>query len=437
MIGPATRRGKVVKWYGGKVIEHSGEQWRSSGCHNVLYHTLPLAHFATLPLLPYRPPMHKTPLFDFHTQHKAHMVDFAGWNMPLYYGSPSDGGGLTNEHVQVRKSGGLFDVSHMGRVKVSGRHARKFLERLCTRKIHDMVQGQCRYSLVCNEQGGVKDDVIVYRYDDDDFMVVVNASNREKLLAHMEQVRSSGDLSCKIVDQTFDTSMVALQGPAIIPLIGKFSKEIPSLKKYRFAVKNLMIIKLTVSRTGYTGEDGVEVVLPAGMTGLAMKFLLQDVDMSKPDALIKPAGLGCRDTLRTEAGMPLYGHELGEEINALECGVDFAISLDKADDGKGEAFVGYEALKKTAAAGPSRKLVGLIIDGKRAARQGATILQNGKQIGVVTSGCPSPTIGSCIAMGFAARNTANIGDALEVDTGKGTLAAKVVAMPFYKAPKAG
>jgi aminomethyltransferase len=400
-----------------------------------LYHTLAGGGFATLPLSPYRPGMHKTPLFDFHTQHKAHMVDFAGWNMPLYYGSASDGGGLTNEHVQVRSSGGLFDVSHMGRVKVSGRHARKFLERLCTRKIHDMVPGQCRYSLVCNEQGGVKDDVIVYRYDDDDFMVVVNASNREKLLAHMEAVRSGGDLSCKIVDQTFDTSMVALQGPKIIPLIGKFSKEIPSLKKYRFAVKNLMIIKLTVSRTGYTGEDGVEVVLPAGMTNLAMKFLLQDVDMSKSDAIIKPAGLGCRDTLRTEAGMPLYGHELGEEINALECGVDFAVSLDKAEDGKGEAFVGYDVLKKTAAASPARRLVGLMIDGKRAARQGMTIMQGGKAVGVVTSGCPSPTLGSCIAMGFAARGSANIDESVEVDTGKGRLAGKVVAMPFYKAPK--
>ncbi|GDX99903.1 aminomethyltransferase [Phycisphaerae bacterium] len=382
--------------------------------------------------------MQKTPLFDFHTQHKGHMVDFAGWNMPLYYGTPTEGGGLTNEHMQVRKSGGIFDVSHMGRVKVSGRHARKFLERLCTRKIHDMAAGQCRYSLVCNEQGGVKDDIIVYRYDDDDFMLVVNASNREKILGHMEQVRTSapgGELVCKIVDQTMDTSMVALQGPAIIPMIGKFSKEIPSLKKYRFAVKNLMIIKLTVSRTGYTGEDGVEVILPAGMTGLAMKFLLQDVDMSKADAMIKPAGLGARDTLRTEAGMPLYGHELGEEINALECGVDFAISLDKAEDGKGEAFVGYEALKKTAATGPARKLVGLMIEGKRAARQGATILQDGKTIGVVTSGCPSPTLGACIAMGFASRERANIGDAVEVDTGKGVLTAKVVAMPFYKAPK--
>lgn len=391
--------------------------------------------------------MHQTPLHKFHLDHKAHMVDFAGWDMPLYYGSPSEGlggGGLTNEHKQVRRSGGLFDVSHMGRVKVTGRHSRKFLERLCTRKIFDMQAGQCRYSLVCNEQGGVKDDIIVYRYDDDDFMLVVNASNREKLLPHFESVRASADFSCKIDDQTFSTAMVALQGPAVIPLIGKFSREVPQLKKYRFAVKNLMIIKLTVSRTGYTGEDGVEVVLPSGAVNMALKLLLADVKMDDPQAIIKPAGLGCRDTLRTEAGMPLYGHELGEDINALECGVDFAIALDKADDAQGDKFIGYEALKKTATSGgPKRKMIGLVIEGKRAARPGMKLMQAGKEVGIVTSGCPSPTLGDklcegrggTIAMGFVPTELSTVGNTIEVDTGKGTLTGKIVPLPFYKAPK--
>lgn len=393
--------------------------------------------------------MLQTPLHNFHTDNKAHMVDFAGWNMPLYYGSPTTGGGLTNEHNQVRRSGGLFDVSHMGRVRITGRHSRKFIERLCTRRIHDMVAGQCRYALVCNAQGGVKDDVIVYRYDDDDFMIVVNASNREKLLKHFEEVRTSGDFSCKIDDQTTGTAMVALQGPAVIPLIGKFSREVPNLKKYRFAVKNLMIIKLTVSRTGYTGEDGVEVILPAGAVGMALKLLLADVKMDDPNALIKPAGLGCRDTLRTEAGMPLYGHELGEEINALDCGVDFAIAVDKADDPAAGPFIGSDALKKTLAnGGPARKLIGLAIPGKRAARAGMKIMHAGKEVGLITSGCPSPTIGekigqaigspdgATIAMGFIARDKTEPGTSVDIDTGKGTLAAKIVPLPFYKAPKA-
>lgn len=376
----------------------------------------------------------RTPLHGFHLEHKAHMVDFAGWDMPLYYSS------LTSEHHQVRTSGGLFDVSHMGRVKFTGRHARKFLEKVCTRRIHDMQPGQCRYSLVCNDQGGVKDDVIVYRYDDDDFTVVVNASNREKLLKHFESVRTSGDYAVKIDDQTTSTAMVALQGPKIIPLIGKFSREVPSLKKYRFAVKNLMIIKLTVSRTGYTGEDGVEVILPAATVNLALKFLLQDVDITKPDAIIKPAGLGCRDTLRTEAGMPLYGHELGEEINALECGVDFAIALDKVSEDKGEKFIGSDALQKVVAAGgPARKLAGFVIPGKRSARPGMKVLHNGKDVGLITSGCPSPTLGEqlggCIAMGFLAKDLHEPGTMLDIDTGKGTLQAKVTPLPFYKAPK--
>jgi aminomethyltransferase len=374
----------------------------------------------------------KTPLNAFHHEHKGHMVDFAGWEMAMYYS------GLTQEHHQVRTSGGIFDVSHMGRVKIAGRHARKLLERVCTRKISDMETGQCRYSLVCNEQGGVKDDVIVYRVDDDEFLVVVNASNREKLMKHFEEVRKAGELTLKsLEDRTMETAMVALQGPKVMDLIGKVSREVPTLKKYRFAVKNLLITKIIVSRTGYTGEDGVEVILPAGMAvDMAMKYLLQGVDMNAPDALLKPAGLGCRDTLRTEAGMPLYGHELGEEICALSCGVDFAISLDKDQGDKGEKFIGMEALKKVAAeGGPARKLAGLVIEGKRSARPGMIIKKDGKDVGVVTSGCPSPTLGKCIAMAFVDRDLLAVGTALEVDSGRGMLPAVVSPMPFYKAPK--
>lgn len=371
--------------------------------------------------------MQRTPLYQFHIDHHAHMVDFVGWEMPLYYS------GITQEHHQVRTAGGIFDVSHMGRVKVTGRHARRFLERLCTRRISDMQPGQCRYSLVCNEQGGVRDDVIVYRLDDDEFMVVVNASNREKLLKHFDALRSAGDLVLKIDDQTLGTAMVALQGPKVMDLVGKVSSEVPTLKKYRFAVKNLVIAKLIVSRTGYTGEDGVEVILPGGAVGLAMKYLLQDVDMKSAGAALLPAGLGARDTLRMEAAMPLYGHELGEEVNALACGIDFAISLDKDQDERGEKFVGMDALKKVKAeGGPARRLAGLIIEGKRSARQGMVIRQGGKEVGIVTSGCPSPTLGKSIAMGFLDAALHAPGTGVEIDTGKGALAAVTTPMPFYK-----
>ncbi|MDX2132607.1 MAG: glycine cleavage system aminomethyltransferase GcvT [Planctomycetota bacterium] len=375
--------------------------------------------------------MHRTPLYQFHLDHKAHMVDFAGWEMPLtYYG-------LIDEHKQVRASGGIFDVSHMGRVKFAGRGARKFLERVCTRRISDMQPGQCRYSLVCNDQGGVRDDVIVYRLDDDEFLMVVNASNREKMLGHFETLRTAWDLSFKMDDQTMDTAMVALQGPKVVEMVGQYSREIPTLKRYRFALKNLLIAKLIVSRTGYTGEDGVEVILPSGAVGLAMKYLLQGTDMKSAGAALRPAGLGARDTLRTEAGMPLYGHELGEDINALSCGVDFAISLDKDQGERGEVFVGMEALKKTQEAGGTpRTLAGFTIEGRRAARQGAKVLHAGREVGVVTSGCPSPTLGNCIAMGFLDRTLTAPGTEVELDTGKGVLPAKVAPLPFYKLPKA-
>lgn len=372
----------------------------------------------------------RTPLYNFHVEHKANLVDFAGWEMPLtYYG-------LIDEHKQVRSSGGLFDVSHMGRVKFSGRHARRLLERVCSRKISDMQPGQCRYSLVCNEQGGVKDDVIVYRLDDDEFLVVVNASNRAKLLPHFEAVRSSNDWAVKIDDQTESTAMVALQGPKVMELISKYSGEIPALKKYRFAVKNLLVVKIIASRTGYTGEDGVEVILPAGSVGMAMKFLLQGADVSSPNAVLRPAGLGARDTLRTEAGMPLYGHELGEDINALSCGVDFAISLDKDQGVGGDRFIGMDALVKTRdSGGPARKLAGFIVEGRRSARQGMKIVQGAREVGTVTSGCPSPTLGVCIAMGFLDVGISAPGTPVEIDTGRGVLPAKVAPLPFYKAPK--
>lgn len=377
--------------------------------------------------------MLRTPLHQFHVENGAHMVEFAGWEMPLYYKE-----GIAAEHRQTRMSGGLFDVSHMGRVKVSGRHARRFLERVCTRRISDMQAGQCRYSLVCNEAGGVRDDVIVYRMDEDEFVVVVNASNREKLLKHFEEVKAAGGLVFNLEDQTLSTAMVAVQGPRVIEMVSKVSREIPSLKRYRFAVKNLIVMKLIVSRTGYTGEDGVEVILPAGMVGMAMSLLLKDVDYKSEHAVVKPAGLGARDSLRLEAAMPLYGHELGEEINAFSSGVDFAISMDKHAQERGERFIGQEALEATVAeGGPKRKLAGLIVEGKRSARQGNIVAQGGREVGVVTSGCPSPTLERCIAMAVVDKDLTAAGTKVEIDTGRGVLEATVAAMPFYKAPKAG
>lgn len=374
--------------------------------------------------------MLKTPLNRFHHDHGGHMVDFAGWEMPIRYS------GIVEEHNQVRTSGGLFDVSHMGRVDVTGRHARRLLERLVTRRIHDMEPGQCRYGLVCNERGGVKDDVIVMRRDDDDFLVVVNASNRAKLLEHFEQVKAAGEFNAKINDRTDKTAMVAVQGPKVMDFIGKFSSEIPTLKRYRFTTKNLLVMKIVVSRTGYTGEDGVEVILPAGSVEMAMKLLFRDVDLKAPDAIIKPAGLGARDTLRLEAGMPLYGNELGEDVSALASGLDFAIHLDKGDDEGVESFIGAEALKaQRDAGGPPRVLVGLKVEGKRTPRAHMAVKQGDALVGEVTSGCSSPTLGYPIAMAYVDRERSEVGSVVQIDTERAVLDAQIVPLPFYKAPK--
>lgn len=299
-----------------------------------------------------------------------------------------------------------------------------------------MQTGQCRYTLVCNEQGGAKDDVIVYRFDDDDFMMVVNAANRAKIIEHINAVIADRGFKVKFEDKTEKTAMLAAQGPKVIDLISKVSKEIPGLKRYRFTVKNLMVIKLIVSRTGYTGEDGVEVILPASTVGMAMKLLMKDIDPKDPDAPMKPAGLGCRDTLRIEAGMPLYGHELGEEINALSCGVDFAISLDKTEDADGETFIGQEALLKTQAeGGPSKKLIGLELEGKRTARQGMAVLSGDEKVGEVSSGCLSPTLGKSIAMAFVDPAHTEPGSTLRVDLGRAQADATIVKLPFYVKPR--
>ncbi len=376
------------------------------------------------------PDLQHTPLHDHHAQRGAQFVDFAGWAMPLRYDTS-----ILDEHHATRTAGGLFDVSHMGRLRVTGRHARKFVERVVTRRVTVMKPGQCRYALVCNEQGNVLDDIIVYRFDDD-WLLVVNASNRAKLLAHFAAVLETEGFNAKLKDETEKTAMIAIQGPKVMDTIARFSESIPKLKRYTFAEKNLLIVKMTVSRTGYTGEDGVEIILNASMASKALAMLIK-----KDDDTIKPAGLGARDTLRTEAGMPLYGHELDEDTNPLEAGLHFAVNLDKGT-GEGKEvdgppvprFIGQDALQRVAEQGVAKTLVGLTLDSKRTPRQGARVLQNNDELGVVTSGCNSPTLGHPIAMAYVKPDTVKPGDTVQIDIGSKTLDATVAPLPFYKRP---
>jgi aminomethyltransferase len=368
----------------------------------------------------------QTPFRKFHEDQGAKFVEFAGWEMPLHYGS------VVAEHEQTRRAGSLFDVSHMGRLYLSGRHARKLLETVLTRRITDMEPMRARYSLMCNDAGGVIDDVLVYRLADK-WLLVVNASNRQKVVDHLKAVAEQHALVLKLDDQTLKTAMVALQGPSVMDQVGKFSREVPGLPRYGACEKNLMILKMLISRTGYTGEDGIEVILGAGMASMAIKLLLKE---KGTDESIKPAGLGARDTLRIEAGMPLYGHELDEQTNPIEAGLKWAVDLKKgSDDVEGEPpvprFIGQDALEQVASAGPARRLIGLKLDGKRTPRQGAAVSGGGEAVGVVTSGCLSPTLGVPIAMAYVQPAAAGA-STLQVQVGGEAGEAQVVTLPFYK-----
>src|SRR3954462_210074 len=247
-----------------------------------------------------RPMLKRTAVYDFHVNSGARMVEFAGWEMPIVYRS------IIDEHEQTRKSGSIFDVSHMGRLHFTGEDAMRFLARVVTRKISDILVGQRRYSVVGNTGGGMLDDVIVSR-DSKHWLMVCNASNREKLLKHFHDVRHATGLDFDMADNTESTAMVAVQGPKVIDRLAEHLPVDPkALKRYHFETGSVMgLIKLTVFRSGYTGEDGVEIILSAKVAPMAMKVLAGKMD--KSDATLKPAALGARDTLRLEAAMPLYG----------------------------------------------------------------------------------------------------------------------------------
>ncbi len=344
------------------------------------------------------------------------MVDFAGWDMPLLYR------GIIAEHQHTRKSASVFDVSHMGRVKFTGPDAVKFLNHLLTRNIAGAAVGQSLYSLVCNENGGVMDDVIVSRLEKHHLMVC-NASNRLKLLAWFDRHRPGFDV--QIHDETMQTAMVALQGPKVIELLDAVLPEpVAGLTRYHCMVQRYMLIPFTVCRSGYTGEDGVEVICGNSTALMAIKFLLKS-DGEGAESLLHPAGLGARDTLRLEAGMPLYGHELNETVDPISAGLSWAVAKNKD-------FIGSKVLAGLAQHGTPQKLVGLLIDSPRTPRQDMAVLAGGKPVGRITSSTASPTLGRTIAMAYVLSEFSEPGTAVEVDLRGTPLAATVTKLPFYK-----
>ncbi len=361
-----------------------------------------------------------TPLHDWHAAHGGKLVDFAGWSMPVHYGS------IVAEHQATRTAAGLFDVSHMGRLKFTGLGAERFLDGLITRRISDMKSGQIRYGLVTNDAGGILDDVLVYRLANSSgeayYLMVVNASNRPKILDWIA-TRLSEAPDVKLTDLTTDTAMIAVQGP----LAGQLAQplvaaDLAVMKYYHGAETSIGGSAAIVSRTGYTGEDGFELTVPAAVAEAIWKMLLA----AGQGRGVMAAGLGARDTLRLEAAMPLYGHELSEDINPLQAGLGFAVNVEN------RSFPGRDALLRAKQTPAKRSRIGLELSGRRVPREHFPILHGTQQIGEITSGTFSPTFNKPLAMGYVPPQYAEPGTELRIDVRGQVEPARVVPLPFYR-----
>jgi aminomethyltransferase len=335
----------------------------------------------------------RTPLYAVHLEWGAKMVPFGGWEMPLSYTS------IIEEHMAVRKQAGLFDVSHMGQVIVAGTNAGRVLNHLLTNDIRELTVGHAQYTLLCNERGGVIDDVIVYRVEPDAYLVVVNASNIEKDFAWMN--RHAG-ASTKLDNESEKTAMLALQGPNA----PKFLKDAASIANFHIVRQSLFGVECRVARTGYTGEDGFEILCDTDdVVGLWTELLKRGSEFG-----VKPCGLGARDTLRLEMCYPLNGSDLNEDRTPMEAGLGRFVSFGKGD------FIGRDVLAGQKEKGVELKLVAFKMTGKSPPpRPHYPIVADGRQVGTVTSGTQSPTLGAGIGMGYVETGAAAIGSPIGIE----------------------
>ncbi|MCB7305006.1 glycine cleavage system aminomethyltransferase GcvT [Bariatricus massiliensis] len=358
----------------------------------------------------------KTPLYDTHVKYGGKMVPFAGYLLPVQYQ------GVIEEHMAVRTQAGLFDVSHMGEVLVKGKDALANLNEIMTNDFTNMVEGQARYSPMCNEKGGTVDDLIVYKYNDECYLIVVNAANREKDFQWMKSHETGEAVFEDISDEV---AQIALQGPKSLEILQKIAgaEDIP--EKYYHAVFHAKAagIPCLISQTGYTGEDGFEIYL-ASKDAPAMWEALMEA--GREEGLI-PCGLGARDTLRLEAAMPLYGHEMDENVNPIEAGLGFAVKRKK------ESFIGKEFLPTKDEL--TRKRVGLKVTGRGIIREEAEIYDGDKKIGFSTSGTHCPYLGYPIAMAFLDIDYTEAGTKVTAIVRGRKVEAEVVPTPFYKKPE--
>lgn len=355
----------------------------------------------------------KTPLYDVHIAEGGKIVPFAGYLLPVQYA-----GGVIKEHMAVRQAAGLFDVSHMGEILFTGPTALDTLNHLLTNDFTDMPAGRVRYSVMCNEKGGVIDDLVIYKFGDEEYLAVVNAANRHKDYAHMAANLLPGT---KAEDISDSVAQLALQGPAAPAVLGSLVSEDKLPKKYYTAVRDVDIngMKCMISRTGYTGELGYEIYT-APENAVALWKTLREA--GGEHGLI-PCGLGARDTLRLEAAMPLYGHEMDEDISPLEAGLGFGVKMGKSD------FIGKAALE--AAGDPSRVRVGLEITGRGIAREHQDVFIGEEKIGVTTSGTHCPAVGKAVAMALVSADRSAAGTEVDVDIRGRRVSAVIVPLPFY------
>jgi aminomethyltransferase len=357
----------------------------------------------------------QTPLYPLYERYGAKTIDFGGWELPVYFS------GIQKEHEAVREKAGLFDVSHMGEVVVSGPDALRFLQYLTTNDVSRLRAGQAQYSLMCYPDGGVVDDLLVYRLADDRFMLVVNAANIDKDLDWLHK-HAEGDVT--IDDISDETALLALQGPLAETILQRLTPvDLSQLPGFHF-VENAQVgeTKALISRTGYTGEDGFELYAAASEAIALWERLLE---AGREDGLV-PAGLGARDTLRFEARLPLYGQELSPHISPLEAGLGFFVKLaDKGD------FIGREALERQKQHGVPRKLVGLEMIDRGIPRSHYPVYADGERIGEVTTGTQSPTFKTNIGLALIRSEYAAIGSEVEVEIRGKRLRARVVKTPFY------
>ncbi len=358
----------------------------------------------------------RTPLYQRHVDLGGKIVPFAGWELPVQYT------GVVPEHHAVRQAAGLFDVSHMGEIFVTGPEAERAIDFMTCNDVKTLVDGKAQYSAITNEQGGIVDDIIVYRYSQRKYLICVNASNSDK---DFKWFQDHNRFEADFVNKSSQFGQIALQGPKALKIFAACPglADISSLAYFHFAERSVFGVPTIVARTGYTGEDGVELFVPWDQTVTVWDNLLEH---GKPEGLV-PAGLGARDSLRLEACLPLHGHELGDDISAYESGLGWIVKLNKGE------FIGKEALVKQRAAGIPRSLVGFFVEDAGIVRHGDALqTETGETIGTTTSGTKTPTVNKALGLGLVKTEYSKEGTAIVAEVRGRKLRCSVVKRPFYK-----